>query len=360
MPRSSLILAAVWLLAGAAAAQSSVTIYGVIDMGIAHGNGGTAGNSGGAPGTPLFTGSGKLWGVQQAAASRLGFRGNEDLGGGLSAQFELQHRFTPDDGVSATPFWAGKSIVQLTSASLGSIYFGRDYVPAFYLAVKTDPFTYDGVGSLSAMQFARYAAPANPFGGARTSNGFGYKSPRVGGVTLQFSQGLSEDTGVGRENGIGLDYTVGRLSAGLAWDKVIGGTNNGTRLLSIGATYDIGVAKLMAYHAQSKVLPANNGHTGSVLEGNRVSVLSALAPVGVGNVKFVAARLETNGDNPNGTSNELTKFAIGYDNFLSKRTNLYGDLAVTRGGIRSAASIARQLAENSTNTTFAVGVKHVF
>ena len=127
MKRSLIALAVLGAFAGAASAQSSVTIYGSLDQALSKGNGGTAPNNG-------ANGTSKAWQVRQSNGSRLGFRGNEDLGGGLSAQFQIEHRFTPDDGAAANPFWAGRSYVQLTSAAAGSVYLGREYDPAFWPA----------------------------------------------------------------------------------------------------------------------------------------------------------------------------------------------------------------------------------
>src|SRR5687768_14930528 len=138
MKRSLLALAVLGAFASAASAQSSVTIYGRIDQGITKGNGGTAANQG-------ANGTSEAWQIKQSSGSRLGFRGNEDLGGGLSAQFLIEHRFTPDNGAADATFWAGGSYVQLTSAAAGSVYLGRWYVPAFWVANKTDPFGWDGV-----------------------------------------------------------------------------------------------------------------------------------------------------------------------------------------------------------------------
>src|SRR6185503_18517156 len=147
MKKSLLALAVLGAFAGAASAQSSVTIYGSLDLAVTKGNGGTAANNG-------ANGTSEAWIMKQSASSRLGFRGNEDLGGGLSAQFQIEHRFTPDDGAAANPFWAGRSYVQLTSAAAGSVYLGREYDPAFWPAVKSDPFGWDGVGQISSLQYA--------------------------------------------------------------------------------------------------------------------------------------------------------------------------------------------------------------
>ena len=94
MKKSLLALAVLGAFAGAASAQSSVTIYGLLDLAVTKGNGGTSPNAGANGLSTAYT-------MKQSAGSRLGFRGNEDIGGGWSGQFQIEHRFTPDDGNSA-------------------------------------------------------------------------------------------------------------------------------------------------------------------------------------------------------------------------------------------------------------------
>lgn len=359
MKKSLLALAVLGAFAGAASAQSSVTIYGSLDLAVARGNGGTAGNNGGSAGNPTATNNGKAWFLQQSNASRLGFRGNEDLGGGLSAQFQIEHRFTPDDGTANAVFWAGRSYVQLSSATMGRVYLGREYTPAFWPAVKSDPFGWDGVGQLGSLQWAGYTSPANPNGGVRSSNTVGYKSPSFGGLTVNFAEGLSEATGVGRNNGLNAEYAAGPIYAAFGFERISKGSADRTGLWNAALHYDFGVAKVMGYFARSKVFAATNGHVGG-LESNKVFSLGALAPVGPGNLKAAVLRLDPQGNNANGTSNNLTKFSIGYDYGLSKRTTVYSDLGHTRGGVLNAVSVARGLDENSNNTTFAFGLKHTF
>src|SRR2546421_11201189 len=151
MKKSLLALAVLGAFAGAASAQSSVTIYGSLDLAVTKGNGGTAPQEGG-------NGTSKAWIEKQSNASRLGFRGNEDLGGGLSAQFHLEHRFTPDNGAASALFWAGRSYVQLTSQTLGRGYLGREYGPAVWPAGAGDPFGLDGVASSATEVYAGFAS----------------------------------------------------------------------------------------------------------------------------------------------------------------------------------------------------------
>ncbi len=332
MKKSLLALAVLGAFAGAASAQSSVTVYGSIDMAVAKSNGGTSGNNGNEPGTPAVT---KAWNLQQSNGSRLGFRGNEDLGGGLSAQFQIEHRFLPDTGAvySATSFWQGRSYVQLTSASAGRVYLGRDYSPAFWPAVKTDPFGWDGVGQLGGMQFAGFADNS----GVRVSNTVGYKSPSWGGLTVQAAVGLGEGV-LARDSGFNIEYGAGPIYAAMGYGKLTGGpvaTNDANSLVNFAFMYDVGIVKPFIYYARAKV-------SGGTLTNKNVD-LGLTAPIGGGTLKAAWGRVD-----PEGPTNNTTKVAVGYDYPLSKRTNLYGDLGVTRTDLLTR------------NTTYALGVKHTF
>jgi len=356
MKKSLLALAVLGAFAGAASAQSSVTIYGSLDMSVAHTNAGTSGNNG-------MTANTKAWYVQQSNGSRLGFRGNEDIGGGLSAQFQIEHRFSPDTGAvgngdnraanpapsqanaSSGSFWQGRSYVQISSAAAGRVYMGRDYTPAFWPAVKSDPFGWDGIGQLGLMQWAGFTTPNYGQGGSnvRTSNTVGYKSPDLGGLTIQVAEGLSESSNnpaqqAGRDLGFNVEYGAGPIYAALGYEKVSGGVQkDGNSLVNLAFHYDLGVVKLITYYARAKVGPS------AALQSNKFFSIGALAPVGGGNIKAVIARLD-----PQGNNNNTNKFAIGYDYYLSKRTNVYADLGLTR----------TQTLTN--NTSYSFGMKHTF
>jgi predicted porin len=330
MKKSLLALAVLGAFAGAASAQSSVTIYGLVDMAIAKSNGGASGNNGGP------AGASKAWTMQQSSSSRLGFRGNEDLGGGLSAQFQIEHRFFPDDGSAANPFWAGRSFVQLTSASAGSVYLGREYTPAFWPAVKSDPFGWDGVGQIGTLHWGGYTTPPNPFGGVRSSNTVGYRSPNMGGLTVNAAVGLSETTNAGRMMGFNVEYGGGPLYAAMGFEKINDGAFDGRGVTNFALHYDMGFMKAIGYFAKAKI--GTNGDVGS-----KVISLGATAPIGPGKLKAHYTKVTPDDPNP-----DTKKFAIGYDYPLSKRTNVYADYGNTK-------------VENlDKNNTFAFGLKHVF
>ena len=337
MKKSLVALAVLASFGGAAFAQSSVTLYGLVDQGIAKGNGGTAANN-------SALGLDKSWRLQQAASSRLGFRGTEDLGGGLSAQFQIEHRFNPDTGNENLPgvFWAGRSWVQLTMAGVGSVNLGRQYLPTFWVQLKADPFGWDGVGQLGSMQNALFGA-ANNSGLAssssiRTANAVTFKSANFGGLSFEGQVGLSEASQAGRNDSFNVIYKAGPIFAGIGYARISGGptaTTDGNKLLTGTVAYDLGFVELLGNYAESK--------TRGGRDKNKFGNVGANVPLAGGNVKVAYAILD-----PFGPNNKQKKFALGYDYPLSKRTNIYADLGV---GTQAA---------RTRNTAYQFGVKHVF
>ncbi|MCR5885497.1 porin [Rhizobacter sp. J219] len=358
MKKSLLALAVLGAFAGVASAQSSVTIYGIVDQSVAKGNGGTAGGAAAQWGTGA---SSDVWQVRDGGpGSRLGFRGNEDLGGGLSAQFLIEHRFSPDTGntntgtqaAAASTFWFGGSYVQLTSKAAGSVYFGRWYSPAFWVSLKTDPFGYGGIAQVGALTFANYSNPSAVGLGARTTNTVGYKTPNWGGFTANVAVGLAEGTTVGRDVGVNVEFTSGPIYAGLAYDEVSGGPTtfsattgavDGNSLIVAGFAYNFGFIRPMVSYAMSET------RTNSLVDTDALS-FGLTAPAGPGLIKAHYTMRNTDAAPLAGVPSDvkLKKFGIGYDYFLSKRTKVYLDYA--------------QVKETSltNNSAFALGVRHDF
>ncbi|WOB09282.1 porin [Piscinibacter gummiphilus] len=356
MKKSLLALALLGAYAAGAYAQSSVTIYGIIDESVAKGNGGTAGSGGVAA-----LGTSKAWQVRDGGpGSRLGFRGNEDLGGGLSAQFLIEHRFSPDTGntnpgtqpAASNTFWFGGSYVQLTSSMVGSVYLGRWYSPAFWVSLKTDPFGYGGIAQVGALTFANYTNPSAVGLGARTTNTVGYKTPNWGGLTANVAVGLGEGGTAGRDTGVNIEFTSGPIYAGLAYDKINSGTPtfsatsgavDGNSLIVAGFAYNFGFIRPMISYATSET------RTGSVVDTDALS-FGLTAPAGPGLIKAQYTMRNTDAAPLAGVPVDvkLKKLGIGYDYFLSKRTKVYADYTAIRE-------------TNLTNhSAFALGVRHDF
>jgi len=370
MKKSLLALAVLGAFAGAASAQSSVTIYGSLDLGVTKSNGGTSGNNGGQAGNVNGgIDQRKAWTLQSANAPRLGFRGNEDLGGGMSAQFQIEHRYNVDTGTqnNAGTFWQGRSYLQLSHAAAGRVFLGRDYGASFWPAVKSDPFGFDGVAQLGTLMYGSFRS-ANPNtavtrtgttaaaavtglgNNVRVSNQIGYKSPSFGGLTLQIGTGLGENA-VGRDDSFNVEYGAGPIYAAVAYERVKGtgsdpiataaNSRDGDRLMSFAVHYDFGIVKPMLYFSRSQVDNVNTPVGIGDVDTDFVS-LGALAPIGPGTLKAAIARLKPD------LGNRTKKLGLGYDYPLSKRTNLYADVGVTK-----TDTLTR-------NTTWSFGAKHTF
>lgn len=292
MKKTLIALAAV-AATGAAFAQSSVTIYGKVEAGLQKMNGDSL----------------KMTNIH---GSRLGFRGAEDLGGGLQAKFQIEHRFSPDTGMDATyspggtnpttgvvtpassTFWNGMSTVGL-AGSFGEIRLGRYYSANFLGANnKPDPFGGDGAGALRGIGMQTTHV--------RTANIIHY-SGSFSGVNVAVSTGLKEGAAKAH-NSFAVGYANGPLDVGVGADK-----DAGSDVTNAYATYDLGVAKL-AFGLGNKKTAA-----GVKTEG---LLFGATIPAGPGKVLVGVAQAK------NKTTDTTTnqKVGLGYYYPLSKRTAL--------------------------------------
>src|SRR5205085_9250952 len=157
--KKTLIALAALAAAGAASAQSSVTLFGIVDVNYAHYSvdGGTS-----AYGTATTSGHVNVLTNSGYNSARLGFRGTEDLGGGVSASFWLEGSLSPDDGNAAGLQFRRRSTVSL-AGGWGEIRLGRDYVPTFWNLTVFDPFGTNGVGTVVGFK-AKTSSTAVPFG----------------------------------------------------------------------------------------------------------------------------------------------------------------------------------------------------
>ncbi len=324
------ILPTLLVLAGATAAQaqSNVTIYGRVDLSVTKQNAGTSSltASNGQLGA-----AGKRWDVRHGSESRLGFMGSEDLGNGLKAGFQIEHRFLADTGVADPVFWKARSYLYLDSKALGNVYLGREYIPLFWPALKLDPWAWDTVGSPSLNhQLATYRID----GHARANNSVGYKSPRLGGFAFNVAVSAGEGARP-RSTGGNVEYTEGPLYLAAAFDRQ---TSN-QRVELVGGAYDFGVVRPRLTYTRSTVSGIKNTNI----------TLAASVPVGTHVARAAVTRLD-----PQGGNNNTTKFGLGYEHLLSKRTSLYADVgsAMQQGNLAGTA--------RTRTTAFDFGLKHNF
>ena len=210
--KKSLIALAVLAASGTAFAQSTVTLYGVLDAGITKGaDSKTTFTGGGINGTP-----------------RLGVKGTEDLGGGLSAVFQIETGL--NSGKEAASSLGDRGAFVGLAGAFGTVTLGSSVLtPSFYARAATDPST---TNNYSLVKYA---------GAARLDNSINYTSPNFAGITVRASMVQKDDNAtVGKgATDISVVYANGPLTLAAS------GSDNGFDSGSfIGAAYDFGMAKV--------------------------------------------------------------------------------------------------------------------
>lgn len=202
------ILSALVLCAGAAPlwAQSSVSLYGIVDSGVEYQRSSAGSKGPGRSSMNVMTGS--------RSASRLGFKGEEVLGGGLKAFFQIEHGFNVDDGTGVGSAFFGRTSHVGLSGGFGELRLGRDYLPAFWAMMRNDINAfglYGNSGTIGQIGAANMS---------RASNGVFYTSPVWSGFSARAAYGLGEE-GAGatrdlaRQWALSAEYRDKRLAAAL-------------------------------------------------------------------------------------------------------------------------------------------------
>lgn len=365
MKKSLLALAVLGAFAGAASAQSSVTVYGIVDLGFDHTDTGAA--------------AGSVNGIKSGgqSASRIGFKGTEDLGGGLNALFQLEATIQADTGSAfSTPAAAATgtgpnngyansaggfnriATVGLQSAAFGTVNLGRQVSAIKDAYDQIDPFGDGGtIAPISAVFFG--GALSGDYG--RISNSVKYATPSFGGFKATAAYGFGEaagDTGDNSNYGLGLGYANGPLNVQFAYHNqdrqatagAIVSPERENKLAFVGATYNFGVVKLHGAYADTKL---ENTTAGSETKF-RNYLVGVSVPLGAAGNLFASYSVN---DNRTVDDSDSKKAAIMYTYDLSKRTNLYTGYSHTSndGAVNLGGGV---VGEN--NTAFNVGIRHKF
>jgi len=283
--------------AGSASGQSSVTVFGVIDVGLRHvDNAGTA----------VYQMS-----TDGLQSSRLGFRGIEDLGGGLSAGFWLESAVSADTGTAnPTRFWHRRATVSLSSSDLGELRLGRDLVPTWTAMADFDPFGTVGIGDTGRL----ISLPGGVDTQIRDDNMVSYFIPSLGGLYGQLSAAPGEGVPGKKYIGGRAGLRSGATEVSVAYGQTTVTTDD-VKLGVVSGSYDFGVVKVMASAQQAKYQADKDRH----------AFVGAAVPVGQGLVR--AAYTWVDGSGPGIGDRDARQFAIGYVHNLSKRTALYATAA---------------------------------
>lgn len=213
--KKSLIALAALAAVSAASAQSSVTMYGVADLGIVK-----------LPGVSTQMGGG---GTQMGnGGSRLGVRGVEDLGGGLKAAFNFEQGLNMETGATDVAGFQRAANLSLMG-KFGGIKMGRTLTPSFY-----------GVAAWELTQTANYSAVVNQFAfagsGSRNSSQFSYTTPSMGGFKAELGYVAEADNAGHHKVDANAVYANGPVVVGLSYNKVNGSSSG----VALGAKYSFG------------------------------------------------------------------------------------------------------------------------
>ena len=350
MKKSILTLAL--LASGAAGAQTGVNFYGVLDLGVSHDRGGVAGSS-----TRVTSG--------MATQSRWGFKGSEELGGGLGAFFVIEGGIHADTGTSTqnNTLFGRTSIVGLRGG-FGAVSLGLQDTPLFMtLNTVVDPLRNGIIRSNNLM------SPT----GFRASNSVLYRSNPTGGFSgdLMYAAGeVGGDARAGSALGGSFGYSKGALNARLAWHR----KNNDTAVLKntadarntlLGANYDFGPAKGYVGYEINKGLnssPLNNpaatfGGAAPTASTDSTDLLLGVA-VPFGASTLVGSYVQKN--DKTARNQDARQLGVAYLFAFSRRTDLYTSYAVIRNRNGAAYTEGNSEEPGTGNKQLTAGLRHRF
>lgn len=342
MKKTLIAAAGLLALSGAALAQSNVTAFGILDVGLRQIKGQDT--------ISLVQNEGR-------AQSRLGFRGTEDLGGGLKASFWLETGISVDTGATAgAAFWQRRTTVSL-SGDFGELRVGRHKYASRLAIEDFDP---SGTAASGMLDYTRLLSGMGSALGTgfpnRANNQVGYHLPTMGGVYGTFDVSAGEGISADKAYSGRLGYRTKALHVAGGYGQF--GAANKLKSMSLGASYDFGDFAVSGLYVDNKF---GSRQQDLILVGGSAKVGAA------GKVFAMYGRSSANAAAKAVTGGDSTYFAVGYDHSLSKRTSLYTTLAnvgndgtarVSVNGT-SAAGTDRPIA-GGTSRGMEVGIRHNF
>lgn len=333
-------------------AQNQVTVYGMVDQFIQYGK------SGSVSFRKLQDGG--------DVASRIGFRGIEDLGGGLRAHFVLEAGFNADTGEGNLP-GPGLTFTRQSYLGIGnewgSIEAGRMYMPLFYSVTRADPFGSNAVFSPLQLRTATDAQPGLLGVAARADDLVRYRTSPRSPFIVDVAYAFGETVASGQRDG---EVLGGRFG----WDS------KGTYVAysfqltkSVATTTPALAARRTDYHALSASYDISPTLR---LNGNLIRNSSTLPGVPDARVVNVGLAWRYNVSNfmigltkrsVAGSPRGQTGGTLGYNHDLSKRTALYGRLGFVSNRDKAAAGyggVAVQANSGNSARTLGIGISHKF
>ena len=391
MKKSLLALAAMGAFAGAAQAQSSVTVYGILDMGF-------TGKSNTVPSTGVTTTTTSFSGAGSESSSRLGFRGTEDLGGGTRAFFTAEFQLYPTQeslsGNSVNGLNNRQSFVGIGQKGIGQVAIGTQYTPIHIAMGRTTaaqqnnvvgdviyaPTSTQGSDTNSAAytvrQYTSLTAQSDRFAGFTVSGMYVNNNSSTSQTTSSNQQGYA----------LGLNYVWTKLNLDAVYQvfkseqqslgvnsttllpvamtaSAASATNNpnGVNLqqteMYFGGAYDFGILKAYAaYISRNAVSTYNNNlsvkRTAQQIgvRGNITKTVEGWAAIGNGRTNSVGVSTTPTQGSPYAN---FSGWQVGSNYWLSKRTNLYAIYGMT-----ATSSTTTNFAASASQ--YAVGARHTF
>ena len=384
MQKKIIALAVAGLVSGAAFAQSNVTIYGIVDMGVVWAD---------------ADGRNDGWKIDNGllSGSRLGFKGEEDLGSGLKAIFTLEYMLMPDvnAAVGAAGDWSGTATRQAyvgLKGNMGTVVAGRLQGAGYNFACSHNPVAGGAFDTISKLTGGALLLGCGSLG--RTNNSVAYISPNWSGFTFEYNHArVTENANrlysaayaglaAGADPAHGTDdayanlvrgnYTNGPFSASLVWAGFEGGKNNTTGALlaaaaqpvdtkewGIGADYDFGMVKIYGtYQDRDTDKTKAAVPVVSTANGDKWAVGASIPVFKVGSIMVSYADFDAD---VNGW--DADAWTLAYYHSLSKRTTLYAgysDVNNSRLNASAAAASSGAPRTGGDASMMAFGVRHTF
>jgi predicted porin len=355
MKKTLLAACALATIAGGAMAQSNVTVYGIADVGIVTENGNKAGSV-----TKVTSGIG--------SGSRLGFKGEENLGDGLSAYFTLESGIGIDTGTNNQGGIAfGRQSFVGLKGDFGSVSFGREYTPFYKVLVAADPFG-GGFGG-NTTNLLPYSA-----NGGRLANNIHYSSPIFSGFRAEVTYGLGEiagDNAAGSQLSVSVWYEDGPLTLAAAHHNTNNNTSSTTNFESgnnsfFTGIYNFGPVKGYIGYGIDKGLNSSPLRNTTNPFGSLVApaastdstdlVLAASVPVGANT--FIGSYTTKNDKTVR--NQDASQYSIGYLYAFSKRTDWYANWAKINNKRGAGYTVGSVIETGSGDQAFQLGIRHRF
>ncbi|CAG9182182.1 porin [Cupriavidus respiraculi] len=360
MKKSAITLALGSLLAGSAYAQTSVTLYGIVDQSIRYTT-----NANAADNSLVELTNGAI------TNSRWGMKGSEALGNNLKAIFQLEGGFDPDTGrANQNNSLFGRQAYVGLSGDFGTVKLGRQYTEGFNLFGDFDPLT---IGNYNQNAWPYFLTQL------RNNNVVSYDG-KFGGLNVGASYGFGETPGSVRTNqywGTRASYAFGPFAIGGVFQEIRVGADNKQQMWGVAGRYTTGPVKLFLGYIGGKdetgvidnaymnpapatsrnLVPAGGNHAANPREdmigyfGMTYQLTPALALTGAFYYDDI--------DNKDGVAGNDGKRYTGVllaEYALSKRTQVYGTVDYNK--VKDGA--ITELPGKSNQTGVAVGIRHIF